>query len=124
MSGFLLEDRGVLYRRKCKHIRTYYEIVAMSSAYPDHVADPRNALLQLMVAATPHDTVGLEILNDHDQIRGNMTSQIEPHFTGENYGTLVKMIGNVPDAVSPVKAKPVYFQLFDGDETVLVRLGW
>ena len=116
-----LEKMSLRHRWNCEHVRTHYELAEMTSVKPDDVADPRNALLQLMVAASPHDTVRVEILNNHDQIRENVTSRFESHFIGENYGTLVKMIDNVPDAVSPVEARPVYFQVPDGDKTVLVQ---
>jgi extracellular elastinolytic metalloproteinase len=121
MSGILPENPEVIHRRNCKRVRVLYESAEMGSIEPDDVEDPRNGLLQLMVAASPHDTVSVEILNNHDQIRENMTSQFEIHFTGENYGNFVKMIDNVPDAVTPVKASPVYFQLPDGDKTMLVQ---
>jgi extracellular elastinolytic metalloproteinase len=121
MSGFAPEDEGVVYRRECEHIRIYYEFAAIGSTEPGDVFDPRNALLQLMVAASPHETDRVEILNNHYAIRENMTSHVESDFSGENFGTIGKIIDNVPDAVSPVKAKPVYFQLPDGDETILVQ---
>jgi extracellular elastinolytic metalloproteinase len=130
MSGLppkdeVLEEIYLRHRWNCERVRTGYEHVEMGTfdSEADDVPDPelRNALLQLIVAASPHDTVRVEILNNHDQIRENMTSWIEDHFIGENYGTLVEMIDNVPDAVSPVKAKPVYFQLPDGDKTMLVQ---
>jgi extracellular elastinolytic metalloproteinase len=123
MSGLpeKLEQINLNHRWNCGQVRTTYELVEMRSVTPGDVADPRDALLQLMVATSPHDTVRMEILNNHDQIREIMTSRFENHFAGENYGSLVKMIDNVPDAVSPVKAKPIYFQLPDADKTVLVQ---
>jgi extracellular elastinolytic metalloproteinase len=110
-----------LHRWNCEHVRTPYELAQRRFTKPDDVADPRDALLQFMVAATPHDTVVTEILDKHDQIRENMISWFESHFIGDEYGVLVEMIDNVPDAVSPVKAKPVYIQLPDGDKTMLMQ---
>jgi extracellular elastinolytic metalloproteinase len=50
-----------------------------------------------------------------------MTYWFEHHFMSDDNAVLVEMINNVPDAVSPVKAKPVYIQLPDGDKTMLVQ---
>jgi extracellular elastinolytic metalloproteinase len=86
----------------------------MGPVEPDDEADRFNALLQFMVTVTPKDAVEAEILRNRDQIRGKMASWL-------GCATLVEMIGSVPGVVSPVKAKPVYFQLPDGDETMLVR---
>ena len=110
-----------LHEWNCEHVRKPYEQTLRGYAEEDDVADPRNALLQFMVAATPHDAVVEEILDKHDQIRENMTSWFESHFIGDDYGILVEMIDNVPDTVSPVTAKPVYIQLPDGDKTMLTQ---
>jgi hypothetical protein len=50
-----------------------------------------------------------------------MISWFESHFINDDYGNLVEMIDNVPDAISPVKAKPVYIQLSDGDKGMLMQ---
>jgi extracellular elastinolytic metalloproteinase len=50
-----------------------------------------------------------------------MTSWFESHFIGDDNTVPVEMIDNVPDAVSPVKAKPVYIQLPNGDKTMLTQ---
>jgi extracellular elastinolytic metalloproteinase len=110
-----------LHRWNCEHVRTPYELAERGFVKPNDVADPRNALLQFMVAATPNDAVVADILSNHDQISENMTSWFEAHFIGDDYATLVEMIDNVPDAVSPVKAKPVYIQLPEGDKTMLTQ---
>ncbi|KAH9987985.1 Fungalysin metallopeptidase-domain-containing protein [Russula vinacea] len=110
-----------LHSWNCEHVRTPYEFAERGFVKRDDIVDPRNALLQFMVAATPHDAVVAEILDKHDQISENMTSWFEAHFIGDDYATLVEMIDNVPDAVSPVKAKPVYIQLPDGDRTMLMQ---
>jgi extracellular elastinolytic metalloproteinase len=116
-----LDHMSRLHRWNCEHVRTPYELAERGFVKPIDVVDPRNALLQFMVAATPNDAVVAEILSNHDQISENMTSWFEAHFIGDDYGTLVEMIDNVPDAVSPVKAKPVYIQLPDGDKTMLTQ---
>jgi extracellular elastinolytic metalloproteinase len=101
-----------LYRLHCERVRTPAE---REPGKPDDESDPRNALLQFMVAATSDDDVKAEILGNRDQIRGNMTSWL-------GYTTRFEMIGSVPGTVSPVKVKPVYFQLPDGgDKTTFVQ---
>ena len=117
----VLDRMSRLHNWNCEHVRTPYRLAQRGITKPDDVADPRDALLQFMVAATPHDAVVKEISDKHDQIRENMISWFESHFIGDDYGILVEMIDNVPDAVSPVKAKPVYIQLPDGDKTMLMQ---
>jgi hypothetical protein len=46
-----------------------------------------------------------------------MISGFQSHFIGNDYGILVEVI----DTVSPVKAKPVYIQLSDGDKSMLMQ---
>ena len=116
-----LDRMSRLHRWNCEHVRTPYELAQRGFTKPYDLVDPRDALLQFMVAATPHDTVVAEILDKHEQIRENMVSWFESHFIGDDYGILVEMIDNVPDAISPVKAKPVYIQLPDGDKSMLTQ---
>ncbi len=117
----VLDRMSRLHRWNCEHVRTPYELAQRGFTELDDVTDPRNALLQFMVAATPHDAILAEILDKHDEIRENMISWFEHHFIGDDYGTLIEMIDNVPDTVSPVKAEPVYIQLPDGDKTMLMQ---
>lgn len=126
MSGMPPKDEPLermhrLHRWNCEHVRTPYEFASRGFVKPDDVVDPRNALLQFMVAATPSDAVVTDILSNHDQIIEDMTSWFEAHLIGDQNAILVEMIDNVPDAVSPVKAKPVYIQLPDGDKTTLMQ---
>ena len=74
-----------------------------------------------MIAATPNGAIVEEILSNHDQIIEDMTSWFEAHLVGDENAVLVEMINNVPDTTSPVKAKPVYIQLPDGDKTMLMQ---
>jgi extracellular elastinolytic metalloproteinase len=110
-----------LHDWNCEHVRTPYEFAQRGFVKPEDVVDPRNALLQFMIAATPNDAVVSDIISNHDQIIEDMTSWFEPHLVGDEHGILVEMINNVPDAVSPVKAKPIYIQLPDGDKTMLMQ---
>lgn len=116
-----LERMERLYGWNCDHVRTPYEFSERGFGEYSDIFDPRRALLQFMVAATPNDAVVTRILNNHDQIIEGMTSWLEPHLVGDNNAVLVELIENVPDAISPVKAKPVYIQLPDGDKTMLIQ---
>ena len=116
-----LERMERLYGWNCDHVRTPHELAERGVGKSSDSFDPRSALLQFMVAATPNDAVVANILNNHDQIVAGMTSWFEPHLVGDNNAVLVEMINNVPDTVSPVKAKPVYIQLPNGDKTMLIQ---
>lgn len=80
--------------------------------------DPKRALLQFMVAATPKSEVVEDIMTNYEEHLSKMTSTFEHHFVGD-HTTMVEYIENVPDTVNPVKAKPVYIQIPQGDKTVL-----
>ena len=126
MSGVLpydepLEHMQSLHSWNCEHVRTPYEFAERGFTKPEDDVDPRNALLQFMIAATPNDAVVADIVGNHDQIIEGMISWFEHQFISHETATRVEMIENVPDAVSPVKAKPVYIQLPDGDETMLIQ---
>jgi extracellular elastinolytic metalloproteinase len=120
----VLDRMSRLHLWNCEHVRTPYEFAQTGFTKSDDVADPRDALLQFMVAATPDDSIVADILDKHDQIRENMVSWFESHFIGDDYGVLVEMIVNVPDAISPVKAKPVYIQLPYGDDKSVLMQAW
>lgn len=116
-----LERMERIYHWNCDHVRTPYHLVDRGFGKSSDVFDPRSPLLQFMIAATPNDAVVANILDNHDQIMEGMTSWFEPHLVGDDSAVLVEMINNVPDTVSPVKAKPVYIQLPDGDKTMLMQ---
>lgn len=126
MSGVLptdelLERLSRLHFWNCRHVQTPYELAERGFIKPTDISDPRSALLQFMIAATPNGAIVEEILSNHDQIIEDMTSWFEAHLVGDENAVLVEMINNVPDATSPVKAKPVYIQLPDGDKTMLMQ---
>ena len=126
ISGLLPKDEPLesmhrLHGWNCEHVHTPYEFAERGFVKPEDVVDPRNALLQFMIAATPNDAVVSDIISNHDQMIEDMTSWFEFHLVGDEHAVLVEMIDNVPDAVSPVKAKPVYIQLPDGDKTMLMQ---
>lgn len=89
-------------------------------ASKDHkLEDPRHALLQFMIAATPEQHMVQDILSKYDDYINGMTSHMDSHFVGGETHVPVELIDNVPDAVNPVKARLAYIQVPDGDSTHL-----
>ena len=86
----------------------------------DHkLEDPRHALLQFMIAATPQDHMVQDILSKYDDYINEMTSYMDSRFVGDGTHTPVELIDNVPEAVNPVKTRLAYIQVPDGDSTQL-----
>lgn len=90
----------------------------------DDLADFRPALLTFMANATPNSKVANDILNNFESHKEAMEVTPTHHFApGEN--PMEFIVGNVPDAVNPVKAKLAYTQIPNeaGDSTEL-HLVW
>lgn len=86
----------------------------------DHkLEDPRHALLQFMIAATPNESMVQDILSKYDGYINEMTSYMDSHFVGGETHIPTELIGNVPDTINPVKARLAYIQVPDGDSTHL-----
>ncbi|TFY79758.1 hypothetical protein EWM64_g4254 [Hericium alpestre] len=83
--------------------------------------DPRAPLLQFMIAATPKSEIVEDIMQRWEHHLDSMSSTYEHDFVGDEHTGIVEHINNVPDAVGPVKAKPVYVQIPQGDTTVLTH---
>jgi extracellular elastinolytic metalloproteinase len=81
--------------------------------------DPRHALLQFMVAATPEEQMVQDILARYDDYIDGMTSTFEPRLVGDGVETPIELINNVPDTTGPVKARLAYIQVPHGDSTKL-----
>jgi extracellular elastinolytic metalloproteinase len=111
-----------LYVSNCAHVNKPYELAEKDSASSGVIGDPKRALLQFMIAATPNDQVLQDILARYDHHLTNMISSHETHFVGDHQ-MMIEHIDNVPDTVNPVKAKLVYVQVPKGDKTVL-NLVW
>ncbi|KAL1741139.1 Fungalysin metallopeptidase-domain-containing protein [Schizophyllum fasciatum] len=81
--------------------------------------DIEGALLQFMIAATPNDDLVNDMLARYDEYVGKMSTHPVNSFTADESSHFV--IDNVPDAVSPVKARMAYVQVpnADGTSTVL-----
>lgn len=91
-----------LHHWNCKHVYTSYKLTE------DGLADPCKPLLHFMATVIENDSVVAEILDKHDQIKKGMSSKFRTYFIGGSYATLVEIIDNVPIAISPVSARPVY----------------
>jgi extracellular elastinolytic metalloproteinase len=86
----------------------------------DHkLEDPRHALLQFMIAATPEDHMVQDILSKYDEYIVRMSSHMDSHFVGSETHIPIEIIDNVPETVNPVKARLAYIQIPDGDTTHL-----
>lgn len=89
-------------------------------ASKDHkLEDPRHALLQFMIAATPEQHMVQDILSKYDDYINEMTSYMDSHFVGGQTNIPIELIHNVPETVNPVKARLAYVQVPDGDSTHL-----
>lgn len=104
-----------LYEANCAQLAVPH---AFHSSSGD-IADPREPLLQFMIAATPNEHVAEDILARYNAHVANMTSTLTHKLVGEGHEYLVEMIENVPDAVAPVKTTIAYVQVPHGEETVL-----
>ena len=98
---------------------------------PSHLAsedkfDFRSALLYFMATATPSPELANDILRNFDQHKDGMKVAHVSHFSPSGSVPQVEFaVDNVPDAVSPVKAKIAYIQVPNqaGDNTEL-HLVW
>lgn len=79
---------------------------------------PEAVLLRFMVDATPSEEVAADIMANWEAHLGKMTVMTDVNIA-PGATQPAQFIDNVPDAVSPVKAKPVYVQVTQGDKTVL-----
>lgn len=75
-------------------------------------SDFRPALLQFMLAATPNPELAEDITNNHQHHIDKMVISDESHFApGDDSSQIQFTVDNVPDAVSPVKARLAYVQV-------------
>lgn len=117
-----VDELSHAYASNCEHVETPFRMAQDASfAAPAGVFDPRAPLLQFMIAAAPQGELVQDITANWEQHLERMTSHFEPHFIGGETAVMTEIIANVPGAVNPVKAKPVYVQVADGDKTVLVN---
>lgn len=84
--------------------------------------DPTQALLQFMIAATPEHSLADDIIRNPQPYLEKMTV-VPQHTLVQDDRTYSSLIHNVPNAVSPVKARIAFVQVPHGDKTSL-ELVW
>ena len=117
-------DLPRIYQWNCEHISTPF-FMASHDAFAnqeDAMGDPTRALLQFMIAATPNKTLAEELMADPAAHLEKMQSTWETHFVG-GHSVISALVSNVPDTVSPVKAKAAFIQVPNGDSMAL-ELVW
>lgn len=87
------------------------------------LGDMRPALLQFMVAATPHAEVVTDILSKYDQHLEKMSISGVMHFASEEQPNQL-LVHDVPDTVNPVKAHLAYVQVPSEDGSVDLTVVW
>jgi len=107
----------------CRFQNLPYEL-SNSMQSTNDLADFRPALLQFMVAATPNDEVVQDILGNFDKHMNQMTVEAPTGHFAPTDESAELLVGNVPDAVSPVKARLAYIQVpnAQGDGTRLAAV--
>lgn len=81
-------------------------------------SSPEAVLLRFMIDATPSEGMAADIIANFESHLEKMTTEMDSNVAPGG-ATPYQLIHNVPEAVSPVKAKPVFVQVNKGDETVL-----
>ncbi|OSX63002.1 hypothetical protein POSPLADRAFT_1046353 [Postia placenta MAD-698-R-SB12] len=117
-------DLPYLFDWNCAHVQTPF-VMSYHPAFSgqeDSFGDPTRALLQFMIAATPNEKLAQKLQVNPSEYLDKMQSTWETHFVG-GHGTISATVDNVPDAVSPVKAKAAFVQVPNGDSTSL-ELVW
>lgn len=108
-----------IYDWNCAQVDSPYMILDnLLSSEPD----PRAALLQFMIAATPDQELLEDMLNRYQDYLDAMTSTMEASFVGDK-SVWLETMDNVPDTVNPVKFKLAYVQVPQGAGTAL-KLVW
>lgn len=97
------------YEHHCSRVS-----ILSSEEHGTLVLDPRRPLLQFMLRATPHQSVMEHIESQHESLIDSMESYFE-RLSVQGRRTMIQLISNVPDTLSPVKARFAYSQvLVDG----------
>ena len=86
---------------------------------PADLGSPTDAVLRFMVAATPHNELMHDILDNYDSYAKRITTTTETHFNDDGTHQTFEYLHNVPDTVNPVKAHLAYVQVPHGEKTVL-----
>ncbi|KAG7085619.1 hypothetical protein E1B28_003168 [Marasmius oreades] len=119
------EHAGVLthlHFSNCLHHELPYDLASIKPA--TDVSDPRSALLQFMVAATPNHKAVNDILGNYEQYLDKMTLSDLSHLVPVDEPSTL-FIQEVPESVNPVKAHLAYVQVPSKDgQSVDLNLVW
>ncbi|KAL0948388.1 hypothetical protein HGRIS_010970 [Hohenbuehelia grisea] len=112
----LVEPLAHIHSSNCLFTELPYEMPIKSQ---DDL-DPRNALLQFMIAATPKSEVAQDILGNYDAHLGKISVSETNHFADPD-SHVTFSLDNIPDTVNPVKAHLAHIQVPSktGDSTEL-----
>ncbi|KAH8105305.1 Fungalysin metallopeptidase-domain-containing protein [Cristinia sonorae] len=115
-------DEGILselYEWNCAHVETPFKMTSEGklSTKEDEMYSEQ-ALLQFMIAATPNSGLAQSIIENPSTFIEKMRVTPVHDFSGDNAAPSF-VIDNVPDAVSPVKAKMAFVQVPSDESTTL-----
>jgi extracellular elastinolytic metalloproteinase len=106
-----------LYTHNCaRPLAAVQEAATADSRTDSH--DPRRAALYFMIAAHPDSSAVDELTRDFDAALDRMTVAYENHLVGQDAHPTA-IISGLPGAVNPVKARVVYVQTPNENDTEL-----
>ncbi len=85
--------------------------------------DPTDALLQFMIAATPHEHLASKMMDRPQDYLSDMSIIPEPSLVDDGRVSHKVTITGVPDAISPVKARMAFVQV-PYEDSVALELVW
>ncbi|KAF9492360.1 extracellular elastinolytic metallo proteinase [Pleurotus eryngii] len=104
------DELAHLVESNCAFVDLPYDLASKGFVSQEAVDDPRAALLQFMVAATPNQDVVQDVLSNFDAHFEKMSVSVVHHFDDPESAPPFE-ISNVPDTVNPVKARLAYVQV-------------
>lgn len=112
-----------IHEWNCAHVETPFKMAAEGKfSASSEEAFSGQALLQFMIAATPNSGLAESMMKSPSDYINKMQFTFVHELTGESV-TPAFVIDNVPDAVSPVKARMVYIQV-PGDNSNSLEAVW
>lgn len=119
----LLGEVPQLHDWNCRHQFTPYRMLEEGHFTDGSLStDPTQALLQFMIAATPNDSLSEDIAMNPQKFSEQITVVPQSHLVDDGRASHTTL-HNVPDAVSPVKARVAFIQVPHGGSTAL-ELVW
>ena len=111
-----------LHYSNCQHHDLPYDLASINPG--SDAFDPRAALLQFMVAATPKSEMVNDILGNYEQHMEKMTFSDLSHLAPVDEPSYLYIEG-APETVNPVKAHLAYVQVPSKDgQSVDLNLVW